>query len=158
MTRQSRSRWVWGLLAFFLTVPPIGQAVGTVTLTSSRNVGRFSTTVYRQVYAWTSDSMGDVSGDSTTIVSPGGYLVKVETQPGTGGTMPTDNYDVTLKDTRSIDILDGLGANRDNAAPDGPITNPGGGLWTDPGEGLQLVVANAGSAKTGQISLWFAYK
>lgn len=42
-----------------------------------------------------------------------GKLLALETNPG--AVAPTDNYDITLEDSDGIDVLEGVGGNRDTA-------------------------------------------
>lgn len=135
------------LVTLFVLLSASAQAAGTVTLTSATDVGG----VTRYTYAWLSTAGGAVSGDTTTIALRAGMILKVALVPGSGGTQPSDAYDVTLLDTRSVDVLSGIGANLSNAAST-LISDTG--FWADLGETLQLTVANAGSAKQGQIILW----
>lgn len=58
--------------------------------------------------AWTSDSSGDVSGTSATFKA--GSVVAVTVSPGSGGSQPSNAYDVTmLCDIHGIDVLYGEG-------------------------------------------------
>ena len=56
---------------------------------------------------------GSVTATALTTGKLDGYLIAIETNPG--ATAPTDNYDITLPDSDGIDVLQGLGANRDTA-------------------------------------------
>ena len=52
----------------------------------------------------------------TTIQLTGCYLIKVQMVPLSGGTGPTANSDVYIKDANTIDLLDGNGVDKlDNA-------------------------------------------
>lgn len=124
-------------------------AVGTVALSGSPTYPGASMKKY--VYTWTANSSGAVSGDTTTIVAPGAFLAQVALVPASGGTQPSDLYDVTLLNTRGVDVLAGLGANVSNAAT-AELT--GSDVFVDAGA-LQLVVANAGNAKGGTLILWY---
>ncbi len=103
--------------------------------------------------AWTSDASGDVS--SNTFAVKAGTIVGVRTKPSSGGTAPTIHYDMTLVDIDTVDLLTGLGANLSatvtvRAVPYlstyGPIYFEGGNL--------DLVIANAGNAKQGTVTIW----
>ena len=128
---------------------------GTVTATSTRLAGG----VRRTTLAWTSDASGAVSGTSTSLAA--GTVVGVAFTPGSGGTQPTDLYDVTLLCAdHSVDALGGEGANLSNAAATHKqpmVSNAGtSGFarpWLHPGN-YQLVVANAGNAKTGTVEVF----
>ncbi len=47
----------------------------------------------------------------TVLPAFAGQLLHLETNPGATG--PTDNYDITIEDQNAIDVLQGVGANRD---------------------------------------------
>lgn len=124
-------------------------AAGTVVVTSRSDLGNAA----RYELAWTSTAGGAVSGNALTVA---GRLMQVKFVPNTGATQPTDLYDVTLVDQDSADMLtvDGVayGANLSNATPKVLLFNPPVVLET--GGTLDLVVANAGNAKTGTVILW----
>ena len=131
-------------------------AVGSITetLTPDRTYG-----IRELSLAWTSHTDGAVSGIYTAKFSEG-EILKVAFVPGS--TTPTDQYDVTVLDPNSIDILLGRGANRSNSATQivVPILNDGQTTPQYHGRNfaigpLQLVVANAGSQKTGKVIITF---
>jgi hypothetical protein len=141
-------RWGLVLLAVALCSLPV-SAVGTVVVTSEVGSGNLSVFTL----AWTSSAAGAVSGNAVTV---SGLLWQVKFVPNTGATQPTDNYDVTLTDQDGADMLtvSGVaeGSNLSNALPkvirytSPPVLKSGGTL--------DLVVANAGNAKTGTVYLW----
>ncbi len=98
--------------------------------------------------AWTSSAGGAVSGNPFAIGA--GKIQQVAFIPNLAGTQPTDLYDVTMVDGNGGgDYLAGKGANLSNAAASigvqaAPLSWPMGGT-------LDLVVANAGNAKTGTV-------
>ena len=104
--------------------------------------------------AWTSAAAGTV----TQIVhNINGQLLRITTDPG--ATAPTDNYDVTLEDSDAVDVLLGLGANRDTAntehicpllgdATSQPIPVVTLGQHT-------LKITAAGDAKTGTVFIYW---
>src|SRR5690349_5578905 len=51
---------------------------------------------------WTSVASGNASGTARKI---SGLLVRAVTVPGAGGAAPTDNYDITITDEQSVDVL-----------------------------------------------------
>lgn len=142
-------RWAALVLTLLLTAPSV-FAAGTVTATSTAAASS-NGHVMRYTYHWTSDASGNVSGDTSTVVLRDGHIIKMEYVPDGGGSQPSDLYDLTLLDANSVDLLNGIGANLSNAtstiilAPD---------LWVDRAEHLQIVVANAGNAKGGTVSIW----
>ena len=110
----------------------------------------------------TLDWLSDASGDATyTTEKLAGTIVGVAFIPDGGGTAPTTLYDVTLTDDNGVDILSGQGANlsatvANRVVPgvpfkDGTTTSVAPIVLNDT---LDLVVANAGNAKGGQVILY----
>jgi hypothetical protein len=131
---------------------------GTVVETSVGNTGAYYFPALRIDLAWTCDAAGAVT-EWYTRDCVRGRLSKVVFNPGTAA--PTDNYDVTLLDTNGVDVLQGLGANRDTANTETvvPAIEQLVGATTAllpvvVCDKLQLVIANAGNAKEGVISLY----
>lgn len=143
---KNGSRWVAALLvAVALLCAPV-SAVGTVT-TAYSAIG----TKYTKItITWTSSAGGAVSGNAFTL--PAGDLVQIQFVPNGGGTQPTDLYDVTLVDNDNVDVLNGLGANLSNST--GTILQWNPEMVSDSSRTLDLVVANAGNAKSGTVYLW----
>jgi hypothetical protein len=118
-----------------------------------------SATIARHEIAWVSDASGNASGDLTHRVA--GTVLRVVHKPDTGGTKPSDNYDVTLSDEAGVDLFAGQGANVDADAPidlvpgvpftDGTTTSVAPIVLNDT---LTLSVTNAGNAKGGTIYLY----
>lgn len=150
--------WCAALLALSV---PLGAA-GTVTVTKTApgcdaaiDVDQLTNLtcsggIVKYTIAWTSTAGGAVSGNSFAVRR--GYLVGVKFVPASGGTQPSDLYDVTLVDTDGIDLLDGTGANVSNVASGRLSFDPA--LVHDATQSLDLVVANAGAAKQGTVILW----
>lgn len=135
------------LLALLLWSVP-SFAAGTATVTSG--LVRDNNTRYQKYrIAWTATAGGAVSGNTFTVAA--GRLVSVRFVPGTSGTQPTDQYDVTLIDTNSVDVLFGAGANLSNAASTVSRLSPA--YFQDGSRVLDLVVANAGDSKTGVVEI-----
>ena len=131
------------LVLLLLGVLSPAQAVGTLSVTGPTN-GLIT-------IAWTSSAGGAVSGNSFTV--PNAQIKQVKYVPGSGGSQPTDLYDITLTDADGLDLLGGTGANLSNAAA---------ALFTDlnvwivlpaAANTVDLVVANAGNAKSGTVYL-----
>lgn len=58
---------------------------------------------------------GDGSFTATALTERiDGFLVKIVTIPG-AGVAPDDNYDITITDGAGVDVLQGVGADRDTA-------------------------------------------
>lgn len=131
----------------FLLLAGQVEAAGTVT-GSCTNAGGG---VQKCTYTWTSDGSGAVSGNAA-IVSPGSFIRQVALVPGTAALQPDDNYDLTLLNSRSVDVLDGLGADLSNAAAAEVFDL---GLFVETNATLQLVVANAGAANSGTIVIYW---
>lgn len=108
---------------------------------------------------WTSDADGNVSGARTARLN--GTLVRVVFKPDGAPTQPTNAYDVTLLDERGVDLLAGEGGDLANNATtqlapalphtDGTTTHLAAPAVDDE---LELVIANAGNARRGTITLY----
>ena len=111
---------------------------------------------------WTSDGSGDASDTTKKIV---GELIKGVTNPGSAA--PTDDYDITVSDEDSFNVLtstdDDL-LNRDTSNTEEvyffekdhagtPLAQPVRPVVADK---LTIAVANAGSAKNGVLKLYWA--
>lgn len=135
-------------LVAVLTAPL--SAAGTVAVTRT-DLGAGIT---KYTLAWTSTAGGAISGNPVTLL--GGkttqlQIVQVRIVPGTAGTQPSDLYDVTLVDADGIDLLAATGANQSNALGSYFVGVPPVILS---GATVDLVVANAGAAKTGTVEVW----
>lgn len=122
------------------------MAAGTVTTTEERlaNVSKIT-------FAWTAGTGGDAGTASGQTTYPySGVLLRVVTFPGTGGTQPTDNYDLTLTDEDGVDVAAGLLANRDDTNAEW-VTS---GLGAVVGDKLTINVTNAGSGKAGTCEVY----
>jgi hypothetical protein len=94
-------------LLFAILTAPLG-AVGTITQ-AHYTIGN----VRKVVFTCTADAANG-SFPSTAITLPiEGRLLALETNPG--ATAPTDNYDIAITDAEGLDVLQGVGANRDTA-------------------------------------------
>ena len=114
-------------------------------------------TVRKITLDWTSDAAGAVSGIYTKYLS--GQLLRVVFVPDSGGTQPSDLYDLTLNDGNSMDVLAGLGANLSNATATQvvPVVTNGNNGNMAPiaiDDRLQLVGAACGNAKGGLVILY----
>lgn len=133
---------------------------GSVTLTSSEVAGGAGVRKYS--LAWVSDAAGAVSGTAVTL--PPGTIIAVEFIPDSGGTQPSDLYDVTFTDAEGVNMFDdgagtSIGANLSNATSSHKIPFVGGGSVTYVRQWLHggsytLVVAAAGNAKGGTVDIY----
>jgi len=138
------------MVAGFAPGRPSGAAmvaVGTLTVTSSTSVTAGITTY---TLAWTSSAGGAVSGNPFTVKR--GYLVSAKAIPAAGGSAPTALYDITLVDTDSVDLLNGLAADQSATLGQYFLFDPP--FYQDGTQQLDLVIANAGNAKSGTVKLW----
>ena len=115
---------------------------GTVTVTEDVSNGP----IKKIQWSWTSTAGG--AADLITSLTYNGIVLSCVTDPGS--TAPDDNYDITITDPDSYDILQGAGANRDTTttetcAPTAKSAAVGK---------LTLNVTNAGSAKVGVVTLF----
>lgn len=143
-----------------LTADPDGLVTtsGTVTCTISRDyidegfIPDGDVAVY--TVAWTSDA----SGNAVEGFVMSGKILKVVTDPG--ATAPTANYDITLVDESSLDVAEGFLANRhtSNSEVVYPViedaTTATSYSWGSMCGLITITVANAGSAKVGEILIY----
>jgi hypothetical protein len=116
---------------------------GTVTSTEIAY-----TSVQKIKLAWTSASDG--RADATTDAYFNGKLIQVTTVPD-GTAAPTDNYDVYVKDSDGVDLLQGNGENRDTANTE-HIAEASLGAVAE--SKLTLLVQNAGDTKKGAVYIY----
>ncbi len=118
---------------------------GSITVAAAAIGGNIT----RYTVAWVSDALGAVSGNSFPVEA--GHLMQVRQIPDAAATQPTDQYDVTVLDANSFDVLVGGGANISNAGPTyiTPVLTTGYPIFVEAGN-LTPVVAHAGNAKGGQ--------
>lgn len=80
------------------------------------------------------------------------HIYGITTDPG--ATAPTDNWDLTVENGDSVDILGGNGLNRDTANTEHAA--PASGFPMPFGDQLTVKVENAGAEKTLTVYLYFA--
>jgi len=97
--------------------------------------------IQKVVFTWTSDANGDVS-DGTFVLR--GKVWAIVTDPG--ATAPTADYDVTLLDEYSTDVLGGSGADRHTSNTERAAITAGVADGT-----VTPTIANAGNAKVGVV-------
>jgi hypothetical protein len=124
--------------------PPVPAGTVAFTCPSSAKVG----TIWRCTWTWTATAGGAVSGNAQVV--PYGAIIRVDFNPGSPA--PTDDYDATLVDTENIDLLMGQGANRDTANSETVVY--GTPIFQDGKRTLDLVIANAGNATSGTVTVW----
>lgn len=117
---------------------------GTVTKVEETNGS-----ITKITYDWLSDASGDVSASATTAILDG-QIIGVLFEPDSGGTAPSDLYDVTLLDADSRDLLFGQGMNLPQALDVAVLEN----LGQITNDALSLVVDNAGNAKGGVVVVY----
>lgn len=133
---------------------------GSIVVTTSKVAG--SGGVTKTSIAWTSDAAGAVSGNTVTM-GPG-TVIAVEFVPDSGGTQPTDLYDVTFTDAEGVNVFDdgagtSIGANLSNVNASYRVPFFGGGTVTYARQWLHggaytPVVAAAGASKGGTIVIY----
>jgi len=114
------------------------------------NEFRQKTGINKIQWDWACSSAGAAS--EATTYSYNGQIIRAIFEPDSGGTQPTDAYDVTVTDSDGYDVIHGLGANLSNAA--NVYKTNGDGLGCMTSSTLTLVVANAGDTKGGKVTLY----
>lgn len=136
-----------------LCLSAIAQAQDVITL---EDTGGF---ISKLVYDWTSDGSGNATG-RTSVVVPG-ILFGVATTPD-GTNVPTDNYDVVVKQAftntsggvtvLAADITAGAVGNRDDTLTEWTDFWPDSILTT--GGFIQIEISNAGASKEGRVEFY----
>jgi len=117
----------------------------------------------RHVITWVSSSGGAVGPtfDSGSLKRISGVILRVIEQPDTGGTKPSDSYDVLFEDESGTDLLGGQGANVDadatiDVCPGLPFTDGVTTSLVPPAlhDVPVLRITNAGNAKGGKLILY----
>lgn len=131
------------------------MAVGSLTQTDKTQY-----TIKKTNLDWLANSSGVLSDGAVTKIH--GEILRVTFSPDGGSTQPDDNYDVTLKDTETLDVLAGQGANLSesvvsNICPgvpmkDGTTTSVRPMVVTG---ALTLAVSGAGSLNAGNIDIYY---
>jgi len=105
------------------------------------------------VFAWTAGTAPSHTGlvSDTTTHAYDGQIIGFTTIPATAGDQPDDNYDVTLTDANSHDVLLGAGANRDETNTEHVTATSMSGVAGSP---LTLNVTNAGAGLKGTAIVW----
>lgn len=140
-------------LALGLAVALHAAAAGSITqILPNQSIQAGGRTIRIYDMAWTSSAGGAVQELPIALDTPGA-LMQVDITPDTGGTQPTDLFDVTLLTAISggVDLLAGQGADASNASVrvltfDPPILLTAANLYP--------TLANAGNAKTGRIRFY----
>jgi len=117
---------------------------GTVTV-SEETFG----SVKKIQWDWLSDASGDANKATTNPYE--GEILFAVFEPDSGGTQPTDQYDVVINDPDGYDVLVGVGADLSNAANVYKLKAAMGAVKADV---LNLVVSNGGNAKGGLVTLF----
>jgi hypothetical protein len=115
------------------------------------------TTIKVVKWSWTSavgGAVGAAAVNSVTTNVIDGVVIACQTIPAAAGDAPDANYDVTITDHNSVDILNGMGANRAAAATETLVAGyTTSGLLAASGV-LKLNVTNAGDGNMGTVYLW----
>ena len=82
---------------------------GTVSESLTCDVGPVKVVTF----TCTADAADGTFPATTISANIKGRLLQIATNPG--ATAPQDNYDITITDADAIDVLQGVGANRDTA-------------------------------------------
>jgi len=99
-------------------------------------------------FAFVTASDGTAGGATTQSLT--GELIRAVFVPGSGGSQPTNAFDVVVNDSDGYDVLAGQGANISNAAPTTVVSSLGAVF----NSALTLAVTNAGDTKSGTIILY----
>jgi len=149
------------VLALCLVLAPAVAfgAASDVSVTNTTSTTTVSGTNLDGVSVIALDWLSNATGDADCTVSGvRGLINRVTFKPDSGGTQPTNAYDITLKDEDGIDILVNGGANLSNttATSIACMVVSGSGYWPMAVAGdLTLAVNDAGNAKGGIIRIYY---
>lgn len=132
-------------------------SISVVTREVTNNILKYAVT-------WTSDSAGAVNGNTFDMMV--GTIIAVEFIPGTGGSTPSTLYDVDLLDAENVTMFDdgagtsvGSNLSATEASHKVPLVGTTGVTiyrrWHH-GGAAQLLVANAGNAKSGTVNIFLS--
>jgi hypothetical protein len=124
------------------------MAAGTVTITETLHGS-----VKKIKFAWVSGAGGGDAGNATgtTTYAYDGKCELLTTIPAAAGDAPSDNYDIAITDSDSVNVLGGGGADRDTANTEQVL---GSSLGVVAGSKLTFTVTNAGDTKQGTAYLY----
>lgn len=103
-------------------------------------------------WTFTTDGSGDVTEETTATIN--GQISRIVTNPDNTDT-PTTLWDLTLKDEDGVDVLGGVGADRD--AADSGTSEQAAPCPPCPAvqSKLTFTVANGGNAKNGVVTVYY---
>lgn len=126
---------------------------GTATMTVDHQDGvavRESAQLYSLEIAWTTDSGGNAVLETDHDFH--GMIMGYKSVPATGGTKPTDNYDILIEDEAGVDLIDNDTVDADAASKVSLVTD------TTPPipivDQLTITITNAGNAKAGTLIIY----
>ena len=132
-------------------VMALAPTAGTVSSWSDSQIGYSGVRVFQVSYT-THSSAGTFTCATDRDIT--GWIMLVETDPG--ATAPTDNYDITLVNSNSRDVMGGSLANRDTANTEAVLPYINGTYTVVFNEGpLTITVTNAGNSKTSEILIYY---
>jgi hypothetical protein len=137
-----------------LLIPSAVWGVGTVTVSNQQQNAH--DTSYTVTFTWIADSSGDA--DATAYFPYGAYITRVVTDPGTAP--PSPNYDITLTDVDSYDVMGGTLADRHTSTTQQVVptvhsdgTNTIFGAVHVQGA-IKINISSAGAAGDGTVRLY----
>ena len=139
------------LLISVATAFALAPSAGTVTSFSDTKIGDTGLRLFQVSYT-THATAGTFTCATDRDIT--GWIVIVETDPG--ATAPTDNYDITLVNGNSRDVMGGALANRDTANTEAVLPTISSISTPVFNEGpLTITVTNAGNSKTAEILIYY---
>lgn len=124
----------------------------------SMDYRKYGADIVKHVFEWTSDGSGNATVVSEVGIS--GAIARVVFIPSASAA-PTANYDATLTDADSVDVLSGQGTNLSDTVSysvcpgiplkDGTTTST---ILVIVNSVLTLNITNAGAAKSGKVVVY----
>lgn len=151
-------RFIAGILFLLALAAPCVAQSSTVTYDDGADGAGYRASIRKVLVDWTSASDGSVTITTRKVV---GELVKAVTDPS--ATAPTDDYDIAITDPEGADVLGasvGSLGNRDTTNTEVVYLNQTDGTARIASfpvvcDILTIAVTNAGSAKSGQLILYY---
>ena len=139
----------------------LGADAGTLTLNSDTRVKASGASRAIRVieWDWYSDASGDCSETLKRATAVTGTVIGLHAIPEEGGTIPDDDYDVTVIDTNGVDVLNGDGTDLPQAVTSAenyrcPVDFQNASPIMIVEQDLTLVVAGGGDTQGGVIRIY----
>jgi len=127
----------------------MASSAGTVSIVEERSP---SYSVKKIKWSWTAGSGAKVAsiGSATTSGAYNGKIVGLVTVGAAGGTAPSNDYDITIKNQSSVSVLYGAGGSRATTT----TYTKGSSMGWVCNDTLTLGISGTGSSNAGAVYLY----